>query len=228
MDLKDFVDAPEWLPTPENINALPDPLRKYIHDLETNCDPAGMVQENALLKDTVKGLIMKDLSIREGTEKLEAKGGESWSDPISFVEGLDPDKFPFPADPDLKESETGIRYEILIHWEGGAPEHVRQELDRLGFPGSQTKLFICVPQKFAGTAFIVSSSWADPKNNKFPYNLFPNQLIFVSTGRCFEESEKIKIEKSDRIYVFNGSRLIFKAKDFQLWRKSHIMVYRTP
>lgn len=45
-----------WTPTPENINALPEPVRKYIHDLETNCDPAGMVQENAILKDTCKAL----------------------------------------------------------------------------------------------------------------------------------------------------------------------------
>jgi hypothetical protein len=38
-------------PRPEHINALPQPARKYVHDLETNADPAGMVAENALLRD---------------------------------------------------------------------------------------------------------------------------------------------------------------------------------
>jgi len=47
-----------WLPTSENINSLPDPIRKYIHDIETNCDPTGMVQENVILKDTCKALQM--------------------------------------------------------------------------------------------------------------------------------------------------------------------------
>jgi hypothetical protein len=37
------------LPTSEAINALPRPMRKYIHDLETNGDPAGMVREKQQL-----------------------------------------------------------------------------------------------------------------------------------------------------------------------------------
>ena len=43
-----------WLPTAENINALPDPVRKYIHDLETNADPAGIIRENTIARDTVQ------------------------------------------------------------------------------------------------------------------------------------------------------------------------------
>lgn len=39
-----------WTPTAENINALPEPIRNYIHSLETNTDPAGMVRENAILR----------------------------------------------------------------------------------------------------------------------------------------------------------------------------------
>lgn len=45
-----------WLPTSENINKLPEPLRLHIHDLETNCDPAGNISQLALQKDTIKGL----------------------------------------------------------------------------------------------------------------------------------------------------------------------------
>ena len=48
-----------FTPTPEHINALPEPIRKYIHDLETNCDPAGIVRENVLLKDENEALRLK-------------------------------------------------------------------------------------------------------------------------------------------------------------------------
>ena len=46
----------DWLPTPESVNALPEPLRKYIHDLEALCDPAGIVAENTFLRDQVAGV----------------------------------------------------------------------------------------------------------------------------------------------------------------------------
>jgi len=42
--------------TPDEINALPERVRQYIHDLETNADPAGTIQENALLKDQTREL----------------------------------------------------------------------------------------------------------------------------------------------------------------------------
>lgn len=49
--------APQgWKPTPENINALPEPIRQYVMELETLCDPAGIVRENMLLKDCNRGL----------------------------------------------------------------------------------------------------------------------------------------------------------------------------
>lgn len=38
-------------PTPQKINALPYPLRKYIHDLETRCDPAGDCAGRVLAED---------------------------------------------------------------------------------------------------------------------------------------------------------------------------------
>ena len=42
--------------TPDEINALPERVRLYIHDIETQCDPAGMVAENTLLRDQVRAL----------------------------------------------------------------------------------------------------------------------------------------------------------------------------
>jgi len=47
---------PDWLPTPAAINALPMPLRRYIHDIETICGHAGMVQDLAALRDQVAQL----------------------------------------------------------------------------------------------------------------------------------------------------------------------------
>jgi hypothetical protein len=41
----------DWTPTAENVNALPDPLRSYIHQLETRCDPSGELRELVLLRD---------------------------------------------------------------------------------------------------------------------------------------------------------------------------------
>ena len=52
----------DWLPTAENINALPPALRRYVHNLETNADPAGMVCDNTLLRDQVRRLESKLLS----------------------------------------------------------------------------------------------------------------------------------------------------------------------
>lgn len=40
----------DWLPTTANVNALPKPIRDYIHGLESLCDPAGLVRENAVLR----------------------------------------------------------------------------------------------------------------------------------------------------------------------------------
>ena len=48
-----------WMPTPDNINALPEAVRKYIHDIETNTDPAHLVRENTLIKDTCKALVIR-------------------------------------------------------------------------------------------------------------------------------------------------------------------------
>ena len=58
------LDIPDdWLPTAANINALPEPLRRYIHDLETRADPAGDVLLIYELRTMVRGLeamILKD------------------------------------------------------------------------------------------------------------------------------------------------------------------------
>lgn len=53
----------------QNINSLPEPLRRYIHDLETVCDPAGDVAERFRLREESKLL-------RRECERLAALAGE--------------------------------------------------------------------------------------------------------------------------------------------------------
>lgn len=55
-----------WLPTIENINALPEPVRNYIADMQTNADPPSMVADNIIMRDTIKAL----------EKKLEEKAGD--------------------------------------------------------------------------------------------------------------------------------------------------------
>lgn len=49
--LEGILFGDKWLPEPENVNALPKPVRDYIYRLETICDPAGMVREITMLRD---------------------------------------------------------------------------------------------------------------------------------------------------------------------------------
>lgn len=44
------------------VNQLPKRLRDYIHDLETDCDPAGTIREVFALKENQK---MLEVKIRE-------------------------------------------------------------------------------------------------------------------------------------------------------------------
>ncbi len=59
----------------ENVNALPEGVRRYVHDLETRCDPTHEVQKMALQADTIRGL---DARVRELEAELasERRKGE--------------------------------------------------------------------------------------------------------------------------------------------------------
>jgi hypothetical protein len=45
------TDMDTFIPDADHINALPGPLRSYIHDLETRADPASDVAEITMLKE---------------------------------------------------------------------------------------------------------------------------------------------------------------------------------
>jgi hypothetical protein len=53
-------------PTVDEINALPEKFRQYIHDLETRCDKSGEVQTIALLREDRDAL-------QQRVEELEAR-----------------------------------------------------------------------------------------------------------------------------------------------------------
>jgi hypothetical protein len=44
------INDVSWPPTSKEINLLPPNLRRYIHDLHTDADPAGTIRENQLVK----------------------------------------------------------------------------------------------------------------------------------------------------------------------------------
>ena len=54
------TDLDTFVPDADHINALPGPLRRFIHDLETRADPAGDVAEIALLKENNRGLWVRN------------------------------------------------------------------------------------------------------------------------------------------------------------------------
>ena len=59
----------DWIPTPSNINALPEPLRAYIHDHKTVCDSAGDATELFRLQT-------ENRMLRWECERLAAKVGD--------------------------------------------------------------------------------------------------------------------------------------------------------
>jgi hypothetical protein len=51
------LDIPDdWQPTPEAVNALPEPLRRYVANLETVADPASLVREATVQRETALAL----------------------------------------------------------------------------------------------------------------------------------------------------------------------------
>lgn len=86
----------KWTPTPANINALPDGVRQYVHDLETLCDPAHIIAENTLLRDEVKMLAsIRRMKMSEPTiimmgltKKAKSKGGDRYDGELASGEKI--------------------------------------------------------------------------------------------------------------------------------------------
>jgi hypothetical protein len=83
-------------PTPEQINSLPEPLRKYIHHLETRSDPAGDVARIWSLEEQVDELCEKILEMKKGQEtrkeeELKRLLAERKEDPIESFVSIEPE-----------------------------------------------------------------------------------------------------------------------------------------
>jgi hypothetical protein len=63
-----------WLPTAENVNALPEGIRRYMHDLQTRCDPANDVQRMALQADAIRGLDARVRELEAALASVRRKG----------------------------------------------------------------------------------------------------------------------------------------------------------
>ena len=48
-----------WTPTPANLNALPQAVRHYIHELESDPDMVGLMRENFCLRQEIAALKRK-------------------------------------------------------------------------------------------------------------------------------------------------------------------------
>jgi len=55
----------DWAPTAANINALPAPVRAYIHDMVANADPAGTVRDLSISKQIIRELEASNRMLRD-------------------------------------------------------------------------------------------------------------------------------------------------------------------
>ena len=58
----------DWTPSIKNINSLPEPIRRFIRNVETKFDPTRLVRENMLLKDQVQQLLEKNEELKNVLE----------------------------------------------------------------------------------------------------------------------------------------------------------------
>ena len=68
---------PDWTPTPSNVNALPEPIRSFIHQLETRCDPSGDTRELVIARDTIKALERLVAELTQADREQEKKEEEA-------------------------------------------------------------------------------------------------------------------------------------------------------
>jgi len=69
-----FAGGEGWLPTADNVNALPEGVRRDVPDLETRCDPAHEGQKRALQADTIRGLDAKVRELEAELASVRRKG----------------------------------------------------------------------------------------------------------------------------------------------------------
>jgi hypothetical protein len=77
--LEEYAKICEFRPTADCVNALPENLRKYIHDLETRCDPAGDVAEIILTRDLMANVGVENVELQDEIRSLrESVNAKYW------------------------------------------------------------------------------------------------------------------------------------------------------
>jgi len=66
----------DWTPTSDNINALPEPVRRFVADLQTKCDPSGDLQTIACQRENIAGLTRMVEKLTPDPE--QSKQGDGW------------------------------------------------------------------------------------------------------------------------------------------------------
>ncbi len=74
-----------WSPTADNVNALPAPVKSYVHELETRCDPSGELRELVIARDTCHALDARCEALTAERDRLLA---EKQADKDSFDNAL--------------------------------------------------------------------------------------------------------------------------------------------
>ena len=57
-----------WAPTPENLNALPKALRRYVHDLESDADIVELMRGNFRLRQEIAAL-KRELAVKPAKQE---------------------------------------------------------------------------------------------------------------------------------------------------------------
>lgn len=67
----EYLTVMDFKPDAEHINGLPEPMRQFIHDLETRADPAGDCAARITLIDRVEALVSERSELIDGARTAE-------------------------------------------------------------------------------------------------------------------------------------------------------------
>ena len=140
----------DWTPTAENINALPGPLRRFIHDLAANADPAGTVRELAQMKDVCRELEASNRMLRDAAPVAQQAYHAKVNGNLRFeIESLTKER-------DHWRQRAQAAYEKdkgeVWYWQGDGADHPESMVNSLTvvIRADQLRALMAVPVGHAG------------------------------------------------------------------------------
>lgn len=114
----------DWKPTAGTIRSLPRPLRKYIHDLETDCDPAGTIRSEVLLREhTVPALTARVAELEAELAAVSKIDGKHTPGPWFVVNVGDEDE-PMYTVKAARIAGKEPRHEVALCATGDSPQEM--------------------------------------------------------------------------------------------------------